>query len=436
MTNPARESESDAEARAREQYLADELETLVNENEYDLNPVDKRLLREAAAALRIQCVEVDSSSSFTQLSTGDAPVPVSVENELLIAERIARKAHQGQREESTGDDYILHVARVVALVDGDKAKAVAWLHDVLEDSSMTAHDLTRAGISDEVVDAVTLLTRRVGDTYREYIDTIRTFNNRLASHVKVADLLDHLRPNCPARLRPRYERALQAFGVDGVAVGDAPEESKPAKPKDDPSRSPAAGVEAGGPLRALIAKWRRIAAQHREQDSLVGAYAHESCADELDALLSAPVASGWQPISTAPKDSTEILLRSASYKRVGNWARRRECWSIDALPPVAAPTHWAPIPQDLEMPLPAAPVASFQAPAASVPASTTEIPRRARLDLFTPAERAIYDAVQAVEAVGADVRLTDAVILLQAARDSVADYVDGVEKRRYVREQP
>jgi hypothetical protein len=64
------------------------------------------------------------------------------------------------------------------------------------------------------------------------------------------------------------------------------------------------------------------------------------------------------------------------------------------------------------------------------------IPRRARLDRMTHAEREILAAVAAVERVGADVRLTDAVVLLQAARESVADYVDGVvEKRRYVREQ-
>ncbi len=53
-----------------------------------------------------------------------------------------------------------------------------------------------------------------------------------------------------------------------------------------------------------------------------------------------------------------------------------------------------------------------------------DIPRRARLDLFAPAERAIWDATQAVERMAADVLLTDAVILLAAAREKVADYVD------------
>lgn len=65
------------------------------------------------------------------------------------------------------------------------------------------------------------------------------------------------------------------------------------------------------------------------------------------------------------------------------------------------------------------------------------LPRRARLDQMTPAEKAIIDAVLAVEALPADARLTEAVVLLQAARDTVADYVEGVRNtRRYVEEVP
>lgn len=55
-------------------------------------------------------------------------------------------------------------------------------------------------------------------------------------------------------------------------------------------------------------------------------------------------------------------------------------------------------------------------------------PRRIDMTRWTPAERAIYDACQAVEAAGADVRLTDAVILLGQAQAKVADFVDGVDR--------
>lgn len=127
-----------------------------------------------------------------------------------IAEIIARAAHHGQVEKSTGDPYIRHVERVVDLVDGDEAKSVAWLHDVLEDcQGWTTQRLHEAGIcSTRVLAAVEWLTRNKGDTYERYIEKIRLSGNTLARAVKIADLRDHLRPNCPARLRPRYEKAL------------------------------------------------------------------------------------------------------------------------------------------------------------------------------------------------------------------------------------
>lgn len=56
-------------------------------------------------------------------------------------------------------------------------------------------------------------------------------------------------------------------------------------------------------------------------------------------------------------------------------------------------------------------------------------PRRAQMNDWTPAERAIYDAAQVVEVMPADERLTEAVVLLSKARDLVADFVDGVPKK-------
>lgn len=52
------------------------------------------------------------------------------------------------------------------------------------------------------------------------------------------------------------------------------------------------------------------------------------------------------------------------------------------------------------------------------------VARRNRLDQFSPAERAVWSAIQAVEALDADVRLTEAVVLLGRAQNRVADWVD------------
>ena len=52
------------------------------------------------------------------------------------------------------------------------------------------------------------------------------------------------------------------------------------------------------------------------------------------------------------------------------------------------------------------------------------IPRRNQIDQLTPAELKIREALAAVEELGADVLLTDAVVALGEAADKLADYVD------------
>ena len=52
------------------------------------------------------------------------------------------------------------------------------------------------------------------------------------------------------------------------------------------------------------------------------------------------------------------------------------------------------------------------------------VPRRARIELMTPAELAIRNAILAVDEAGCDALLTEAVILLSRAKDKVGDYVD------------
>ena len=55
------------------------------------------------------------------------------------------------------------------------------------------------------------------------------------------------------------------------------------------------------------------------------------------------------------------------------------------------------------------------------------IPRRNLVTKMTPAEIAIYGAMLEVEKLPANVKLTDAVVLLSQAKDKVADFVDNIE---------
>lgn len=51
-------------------------------------------------------------------------------------------------------------------------------------------------------------------------------------------------------------------------------------------------------------------------------------------------------------------------------------------------------------------------------------PRKIQLQLNTPSELAIRKAIGEIEGMGADVRLTNAVVLLSQALDIVADFID------------
>jgi len=57
----------------------------------------------------------------------------------------------------------------------------------------------------------------------------------------------------------------------------------------------------------------------------------------------------------------------------------------------------------------------------------SNILRRHNLNELSPAEIAFRNAMAEVEKLGADERLTDAIILLDKAKNKVADFIDGVE---------
>ena len=57
--------------------------------------------------------------------------------------------------------------------------------------------------------------------------------------------------------------------------------------------------------------------------------------------------------------------------------------------------------------------------------------RRCYVAQWTPAERAIKEAIKIVEAAGSDASLTDAVMFLDKAFGRVADFVDGALTKEY-----
>ena len=102
-----------------------------------------------------------------------------------LALSITKKAHKGQYDKA-GVDYIEHPLFVASLVDTQEEKAVALLHDVLEDSPYTAEELILAGLPETVVSAVQILTKKKGQDYQQYLELVKS--SPIARRVKLADL--------------------------------------------------------------------------------------------------------------------------------------------------------------------------------------------------------------------------------------------------------
>jgi (p)ppGpp synthase/HD superfamily hydrolase len=109
---------------------------------------------------------------------------------LERAVEIAARAHAGQRDKQ-GAPYILHPLRVMMSVQGEEAQMVAVLHDVIEDTSVTEHDLRREGFGENVIAGVLGVTRKAGESYTDFV--LRGARHPLAKQVKLADLADNSR---------------------------------------------------------------------------------------------------------------------------------------------------------------------------------------------------------------------------------------------------
>jgi (p)ppGpp synthase/HD superfamily hydrolase len=131
---------------------------------------------------------------------------------LETAIRLAAKVHKGQLDRFN-KPYILHVMRVMMRGHDFDEQVLGALHDVLERSDLSADDLAKKGFSPRILKALDHITRRVDETYEQYID--RVMEDNLAIRVKLHDLADkmdllHVEILSHADLK-RYNKQLVAF---------------------------------------------------------------------------------------------------------------------------------------------------------------------------------------------------------------------------------
>lgn len=114
---------------------------------------------------------------------------------------LAQVAHEGQFrvDPNTGletEPYVFHPVRVASSLEGFDLKAVALLHDVVEDTHWTLNDLRTYGFPEHVVEAVDAITRRKPPKWPEKEAFLQSYiprvsENALATRVKLADMDDN-----------------------------------------------------------------------------------------------------------------------------------------------------------------------------------------------------------------------------------------------------
>ena len=105
------------------------------------------------------------------------------------AERIAVKAHKGQKDKS-GEDYVFHPIRVAEKCKSINAKVVALLHDTIDDTDVTVEYLRNEGFPEEIISAVLSVTKQEGESYEDFVH--RASENPIGREVKIADLEDNM----------------------------------------------------------------------------------------------------------------------------------------------------------------------------------------------------------------------------------------------------
>ena len=111
------------------------------------------------------------------------------------ARALAEQLHAGEHEED-GSPVLRHIGRVASATPAE-ARAVAWLHEALESTAVTEHELLARGVTTEELRALRLLARGEDSgsdsVYLGHVELIARAagrSGRLARMVKIADLED------------------------------------------------------------------------------------------------------------------------------------------------------------------------------------------------------------------------------------------------------
>ncbi len=106
---------------------------------------------------------------------------------VMEARKMAEKMHQGAVDKA-GAPYIHHPERVASRLQSPEEQVVGWLHDVVEDTSVTLQDIETIFGAD-TAKALDAVTHREDEPWQDYLCRVKA--NPVATAVKISDLIDN-----------------------------------------------------------------------------------------------------------------------------------------------------------------------------------------------------------------------------------------------------
>jgi len=122
------------------------------------------------------------------------------------AKKICQLAHMGQTR-IDGSPYADHPIAVAKMMDTDDEKIVAYLHDVLEDTSLTLKDLHKEGLNLQCSEALFNITHQQGESYKDYLH--RVSFSRLSVKVKIADITHNISDTPTPEQVKKYRKGIK-----------------------------------------------------------------------------------------------------------------------------------------------------------------------------------------------------------------------------------
>ena len=145
---------------------------------------------------------------------------------LDVAIAYAAEKHKGQFDKG-GQPYILHPLAVMHMVSkytsNEAVRAIAVLHDVVEDTDATINDI-KGRFGNHVAEMVDLLSKRKGQSYDDYLE--RVMDNPKTMIVKAMDLrhnsdLTRLKDKGVSQKDiDRHKKYMVAYGKIALALQD------------------------------------------------------------------------------------------------------------------------------------------------------------------------------------------------------------------------